>query len=61
MAAFFATTTIEEVGKAVILGNRVLSGELDEKGFRNHRKEYACAVFETLSVNARVSRVYGDP
>ena len=61
MAAFFATTTIEEVGKAVILGNRVLSGELDEKGFRNHRKKYACAVFETLSVNARVSRVYGGP
>jgi AbiV family abortive infection protein len=61
LAAFFATTTIEEVGKAVILGNRVLSGELDEKGFRNHRKKYACAVFETLSVNARVSRVYGGP
>ncbi len=60
LAAFFATTLIEEVGKVVILGNRRLSGELDKKGFRDHRKKYAYAVFSTLLVSARVSRVYGD-
>ena len=60
LSTFFATTLIEEVGKVVILGNRALSGELDRKGFRDHRKKYAYAVFTTLYVNARVSRVYGD-
>lgn len=60
LAAFFSTTLIEEVGKVIILGNRTLSGELDKKGFRDHRKKYAYAVFTTLFVNARVSRVYGD-
>jgi len=60
LATFFATTLIEEVGKVAILGNRALSGELDKKGFRDHRKKYAYAVFTTLFVNARVSHVYGD-
>jgi AbiV family abortive infection protein len=39
LAAFFATTLIEEVGKVVILGNQNLSGDLDKKGFRDHRKK----------------------
>lgn len=60
LATFFATTLIEEVGKVVILGNKTISGELDKKGFRDHRKKYVYAVFTTLFVNARVSRVYGD-
>lgn len=60
LATVVATTLIEEVGKVVILENQTLSGELDKKGFRDHRKKYAYAVFTTLFVNARVARVYGN-
>src|SRR4051812_203330 len=59
LAAFFAITLIEEVGKVIILGNQTLSGELDKKGFRNHRTKYTYAVFSTLFVNSRVTRIYG--
>jgi len=60
LATFFAITLIEEVGKIVILGNHSLSGELDKKGFRDHRKKYSYAVLHILLVNSRVSRIYGD-
>jgi len=59
LAAFFAITLIEEVGKIVILGNKDLSGRLDERGFFNHQRKYAYAVGMTLEVNARVTRIYG--
>ena len=59
LAAFFAITLIEEVGKIIILGNRDLSGTLDNRGYRNHEQKYALAVAMTLKVNARVTRVYG--
>ena len=58
LAAFFAITLIEEVGKVIILGNKVLGAELDKKGFYNHRKKYSYAVYTTLFVNSRVSRIY---
>jgi AbiV family abortive infection protein len=60
VAAFFAITLIEEVGKIVILGNKALSRELDKKGFLDHRRKYAYAVGITLQVNARVTRIYGN-
>jgi len=60
LAAFFAITLIEEVGKVVILGNASLGAELDRKGFRNHAEKYIYAVGATLDVNARVTRVYGN-
>lgn len=59
LAAFLAITLIEEIGKVVILGNAKLSGELDRKAFRNHEAKYAYAVYETLFVNSRVTRIYG--
>jgi len=59
LAAFFAITLIEEVGKIIILGNRDLSGSLDKRAFFNHPQKYAYAVGMTLQVNARVTRVYG--
>jgi AbiV family abortive infection protein len=59
LAAFFAITLIEEVGKVVVLGTATLSGELDRKAFRDHREKYAYAVYSTLFVNSRITRVYG--
>ncbi len=59
LAAFFAITLIEEVGKVIIMGNRELSGSLDKQGFFSHEKKYAYAVGMTLVVNARVTRLYG--
>lgn len=60
LAAFFAITLIEEVGKVVVLGNAKLSGELDRKAFRSHTAKYAHAVYSTLFVNSRVTHIYGD-
>jgi AbiV family abortive infection protein len=45
LAAFFAITLIEEVGKVVILGNASLGAELDEKGFYNHPAKYGIAPY----------------
>ncbi|NOY89238.1 MAG: AbiV family abortive infection protein [FCB group bacterium] len=59
LAAFFAITLIEEVGKVIILGNKEFGAKLDKKGFYNHRKKYSYAVYNTLFVNSRVSRIYG--
>lgn len=59
LASFFAITLIEEVGKIIILGNKSLGAELDKKGFYNHSSKYAYAVYTTLFVNSRVSRIYG--
>ncbi len=58
LAAFFAITLIEEIGKVVILGNARLGAELDKKGFYDHRRKYAYAVYATLFVNSRVFRIY---
>ena len=60
LASFLSITLIEEVGKVVILGNQELGKQLDKKGFYNHRQKYIYAVYMTLLVNSRVSRVYGD-
>jgi len=58
IAAFFAITLIEEVGKIIILGNRDLGGKLDRKSFYDHKRKYAYAVGMTLKVNSRVARLY---
>lgn len=60
LASFLSITLIEEIGKIVILGNRELSGQLDKKGFRDHKRKYVYAVYTTLLNNSRVSRIYGD-
>lgn len=60
LAAFFAITLMEEVGKIIILGNAALGAKLDKQGFYNHRRKYAYAVYCTLLVNSRVSRIYRD-
>lgn len=59
LASFFSITLIEETGKIIILANKELSDKLDKKGFRDHREKYAYAVYETLLINSRVSRIYG--
>jgi AbiV family abortive infection protein len=59
LAAFLAITLIEEVGKIVIL-SAAIKGEPDaKKEFRNHQSKYANAVWATLAVNSRVTRIYG--
>jgi AbiV family abortive infection protein len=60
LAAFFGITLMEEVGKVVILGNYQLGSDLDQKSFYNHRKKYMYAVYSTILVNSRVTRIYGD-
>src|SRR5688572_32287474 len=60
LASFLSITLIEEIGKVVILGNQELSKQLDKKGFHNHRQKYVYAVYKTLFINSRVSRVYGN-
>jgi hypothetical protein len=40
LAAFFAITLIEEVGKVVILENASLGVELDRNGFYSHPEKY---------------------
>ena len=60
LASFLSITMIEEIGKVVILGNQELGMQLDKKGFYNHRKKYNYAVYKTLLVNSRVSRLYGN-
>jgi AbiV family abortive infection protein len=57
---FFSVTLIEEVGEVVILVRAELAGRLDQKAFYNHNSKYRYAVYDTLLVNSRVSRVYGD-
>lgn len=58
VAAFFAITLIEEVGKLPMLAFREPGGTTD-RAFRDHNKKYQSAVGWTLIVNSRVSRVYG--
>jgi len=60
LAAFFAITLIEEVGKVIIVANAQLGAEIDKKAFYDHRRKYAYAIFTTLGVNSRVSRIYGQ-
>lgn len=59
LAAFFALTLMEEVGKVVLSGNGILSGQLDKKALRHHRSKQKYAVTSTLLVNSRVTRIYG--
>jgi len=59
IAAFFAITLTEEVGKVAILENASLGAELDRHGFYNHPEKYIYAVGRTLLVNSRITRVYG--
>jgi AbiV family abortive infection protein len=59
LAAFFAITLIEEVGKVAILEGASLGGEIDRKSFYNHAEKYIYAVGATLQVNSRVTRIYG--
>jgi len=59
LAAFFAITLIEEVGKVVILENASLGVEMDRNGFYSHPEKYIYAVGRTLLVNSRITRVYG--
>lgn len=61
LAAFHATTVIEEVGKLALVGFEELDpGEPpDERAFRSHREKYILAVGHTLFVNSRVTRIYG--
>ena len=56
LAAFFAITLIEEVGKVVVLG---VSPDRAGDAKIHHRK-YSHAVLYTLVVNSRVSRVYKE-
>src|ERR1700690_3243535 len=60
LASFLSITLMEEIGKLIILGNYKLSNELDKKGFYNHQAKYLYAIYQTLLVNSRVSRVYGN-
>lgn len=53
LAAFFAVTLIEEVGKLPMLALE------NARGFKKHQKKYESAVEATLFVNSRVTRVYG--
>lgn len=53
LAAFFAVTMIEEVGKLPMLAFQ------DTGDFYNHAKKYDSAVGVTLYVNSRVSHIYG--
>jgi AbiV family abortive infection protein len=59
LAAFFSITLMEEVGKVAIIGGYQLTGAFDTGSFYNHRKKYIDAVYRTLLVNARVTRIYG--
>ena len=60
IAAFFAITLIEEIGKIVILGKEKIEAKLDKKAFRDHRKKYIYAVYSAILVNSRITRIYGD-
>jgi len=60
MAVFSAVTLIEEVGKVPMLALRDVEGGLDSKAFRHHGKKYESAVGNTLYINSRVSRIYGE-
>jgi len=60
LAAFFAITLIEEVGKVILLGLGDIAGLLHKKAFFSHGEKYRYAVHNTLVVNARVARIYGD-
>jgi AbiV family abortive infection protein len=60
LASFFSITLIEECGKVVIMANQKLGKEIDIRGFYDHREKYIFAVRETLLVNSRVSRIYGQ-
>ena len=41
LAASFAITLIEEVGKIIIVANAHLEAEIDNKGFYDHPRKYA--------------------
>lgn len=60
MAAFFGITLIEEVGKSRLLFDAELGAQIDRRTFRNHEAKYAFAVFTTLYVNSRVTRIYSN-
>lgn len=60
LSTFFAISLIEEVGKIIILRNNKLTGKMDKKAFRNHEQKYSYAVYETLLINSRVTRIYGE-
>jgi AbiV family abortive infection protein len=60
LATFFAITLMEELGKLAILNQENISGVFDKKSFFDHEKKYRIAVYNTLFVNSRVSRIYGQ-
>ena len=60
LAAFFAITLIEEVGKVIILGNKNLTGKLEKKALHNHRRKYIYAVYYTIMRNSRITRIYKE-
>ena len=60
LAAFCAITLIEEVGKIPMLTLGDSQRESAPNGFRRHETKHASAVQTTLTVNARVSRIYGE-
>lgn len=60
LATFFAITLMEELGKLVILNQENISGVFDKKSFFDHEKKYRIAVYNTIFVNSRVSRIYGQ-
>ncbi|MBD2016857.1 AbiV family abortive infection protein [Microcoleus sp. FACHB-53] len=60
LSTFFAISLIEEVGKVIILGNKKVSGKLDKKAFYKHQNKYIYAVYTTLLINSRVTRIYGE-
>lgn len=68
LALFCAMTLIEEVGKVILLGLSELAksqgGQADEgklkKALFSHSQKHLTAIMDTLYVNSRVSRIYGD-
>ena len=60
LAAFCAVTLIEELGKVPMLSLRAPEEKLRDLGFFDHHEKYVSAVWATLYVNSRVSRIYGE-
>lgn len=60
IAAFFAITLMEEVGKIPMLAGEKFGGKFDGKSFHNHNQKYAYAVAYTLLINSRFTEVYGE-
>lgn len=60
LATFFGATTVEEVGKIMMLRLRDSREERAPKGWFKHEEKYLVGVITNALVNSRLTRVYGD-